>query len=218
VSAKTTWVTWTRATVAHAGIEGVGPGDTRNGGFPLECGRWAPEGFDTELSNAPYGRRCRKCEAVIAKRKRDKEKARKARLGRCYELCAHEVVAARLGQRKERENLTLVHGSVKSNGHPRIGHAWVEWDEGPFMVPHPDGTPREIWHRNAYDPVYDIETLAGVYRNMAQAEYHHSYSVEEAATWMVKTQHYGPWQEPHDALPYEEGEWEGDGPDPRRAA
>lgn len=70
------WVTWTakgrdpytnpRAARAHLAAQGAGRGDLRNGGFPLACGRWAPEGWDADIveSSAPRCRRCLKAQAA----------------------------------------------------------------------------------------------------------------------------------------------------------
>ena len=75
----TTWVAWSsrgrggygesnpRAGVAHAAVRGVAGGDVRNGGFPLACGRWAPDGFDANI-NVSSGQRCRRCEDALARK------------------------------------------------------------------------------------------------------------------------------------------------------
>lgn len=63
-----TWVQWTGTTRAHAGIEGVRPDAVRNGSFPLECGRWAPDAWDAELWQAPNGRKCERCRKAAEKR------------------------------------------------------------------------------------------------------------------------------------------------------
>jgi hypothetical protein len=54
--------------VAHAACGGTDGGDVRNGDFPLECGRWAPSGFDAELFEAPSGPYCQACSRKVAKR------------------------------------------------------------------------------------------------------------------------------------------------------
>lgn len=70
----TTWVTWSprghdlytnpRSKVAHA--TSASPHDVRNGGFPLACGRYAPDGHDAIISESS-GARCRRCEKALAK-------------------------------------------------------------------------------------------------------------------------------------------------------
>jgi hypothetical protein len=70
------WVSWTtvsrdpyglRPGLAHAAVRGVRAGDVRSGSFPLACGRWAPDGWDASVSVSTYGRRCKRCEAVVRK-------------------------------------------------------------------------------------------------------------------------------------------------------
>lgn len=73
----TTWVTWgprgrdpytnPRSRVAHATSET----HVTNGGFPLACGRWAPDGLDATIT-VSYGRRCRRCERALALRDADR--------------------------------------------------------------------------------------------------------------------------------------------------
>jgi hypothetical protein len=64
------WVWWRargRESVQHAAH--IERQDVRNGGFPLLCGKWAPDGFDADLfpSMTSGGRRCKRCvEAVEA--------------------------------------------------------------------------------------------------------------------------------------------------------
>jgi hypothetical protein len=57
------WVTW--AKVAHLAARGVAAGDVRSGSFPLVCGRWAPDGWDAEVSIASAGaKRCARCSKI----------------------------------------------------------------------------------------------------------------------------------------------------------
>lgn len=75
-SANITWVSWTsrgrdpysnpKAKTAHAAVN-VASGDIGNGGFPLACGRWAPDGMDAYFSASIPLRHCRRCEKALAK-------------------------------------------------------------------------------------------------------------------------------------------------------
>jgi hypothetical protein len=57
-----------RAPSATHLTDAAGPGDVTNGGFPLACGRWAPDGFDAQLERTwASGRVCRRC-AVATRR------------------------------------------------------------------------------------------------------------------------------------------------------
>ncbi len=72
------WVTWTsnghdpytnpKATTAHAADTMIRTSeDASQGGFPLACGRWAPDGFDAEIRTSNSSRHCKRCQAAIAK-------------------------------------------------------------------------------------------------------------------------------------------------------
>lgn len=74
-----TWVTWAprghdpytnpRSRVAHAAPASVGRTENvSSGGFPLACGRYAPDGWDANFHVDPYARRCRRCELALARR------------------------------------------------------------------------------------------------------------------------------------------------------
>lgn len=77
--ARTVWVRWAlfredgvtlrKPGLAHLAVEGVDTGHLGNGNFPLECGRWAPEGFDAELEEDHSGRYCRRCLKAAAARR-----------------------------------------------------------------------------------------------------------------------------------------------------
>jgi hypothetical protein len=66
------WVTWNGASRSHAARRGVTPADVRNGDFPLVCGRWAPSGFDAELTVSD-ARPCRRCVTLVTARERKEE-------------------------------------------------------------------------------------------------------------------------------------------------
>lgn len=84
----TTWIKWSprgrdfitnpRTKTAHAVIN-AGPnatGAVRNGSFPLACGRWAPDGWDAIIEVEPFPRRrCKRCEAAVARAAREEESA-----------------------------------------------------------------------------------------------------------------------------------------------
>ncbi len=85
-----TWITWTskpggpydpapRSTVAHAAPASVGrTANVTSGGYPLACGRLAPDGWDALLVADPYARRCRRCTAAL--QRVETEKAAKSGL------------------------------------------------------------------------------------------------------------------------------------------
>ena len=66
------WVAWQGSSVSHAAVAGVAPGDVRVGSFPLECGRWAPDGFDVSGDGVYTGPaanikpRCKRCSKAVA--------------------------------------------------------------------------------------------------------------------------------------------------------
>lgn len=62
------WVSWNGTARSHLAVVGVRPTDVTNGDFPLECGRWAPSGFDRAVHSS-YARRCARC-ADAADRRR----------------------------------------------------------------------------------------------------------------------------------------------------
>jgi len=52
----------------HYAIDEVEKGDVRNGGFPLFCGRWAPEGFDAVIMDTNLTITCRHCMKKLGKK------------------------------------------------------------------------------------------------------------------------------------------------------
>lgn len=90
------------------------------------------------------------------------------RLGRCYELAGRMVM---------NDGGTLVHGSIQGAGNPRIGHAWVENDDGTIT-----------------DPVMGETMPADAYTRFASAIPEHRYSQEEVLLNAGRTQHWGPWE------------------------
>jgi hypothetical protein len=49
----------------------------RNGGFPLACGRWCPDGHDAIVTESLLTRRCRRCEkAEVTEREPQRVKLR----------------------------------------------------------------------------------------------------------------------------------------------
>lgn len=62
----TVWVTWSGSKRAHAAVVGVTPQDVPRGSFPLQCGRWAPDGWDADVSVTSMSRRCKRCAAKEA--------------------------------------------------------------------------------------------------------------------------------------------------------
>lgn len=75
------WVTWQakgrdphgsnpKAGRSHAAIN-VGAANIRNGSFPLACGRWAPDGFDADITVAGSVKQCARCMKAVEKRQRE---------------------------------------------------------------------------------------------------------------------------------------------------
>lgn len=92
------------------------------------------------------------------------------REGRCYEL-------AMRGCRQAPE-WELVHGEC--NGHAgagKIGHAWLEFDG------------------EAYCPVLDKAMPVGDFQRILGARAYARYSSEDAICLMLRSGHYGPWND-----------------------
>lgn len=66
IERQVTWVTWTGKT-AHAVAGRATAGDVRLGGFPVRCGRWAPDPMDNGVAPRPdsRARRCKRCAAAV---------------------------------------------------------------------------------------------------------------------------------------------------------
>jgi hypothetical protein len=69
------WVRWNGSSVRHLAHRGTSIHDVRVGGFPLECGRWAPDGWDDEIWLELRGvRACVRC-SKAADRRREREES-----------------------------------------------------------------------------------------------------------------------------------------------
>lgn len=78
----------------------------------------------------------------------------------------------------------IVHGYPVLQRPPFIhfAHAWVESPDGKFVVL--SASSGELIPRDAYYRIGQIDEDDDLFR----------YTREEAAKWMLKTEHYGPWQ------------------------
>lgn len=93
------------------------------------------------------------------------------RLGKCYELSGRYVI--------DHGGVTLVHGRItdKFCTGLTIDHAWIEENE------------------NVYDPVLDTEFPKFLYYELFNAEARNAYSQTKACVHMLRTEHFGPWDE-----------------------
>ena len=90
-------------------------------------------------------------------------------LGRCYELSAQRIVG--------RDGAHLVHGTIQGAGEPPLGHAWVVEADGSVWEP-------------ATATVYPAPVFEALFSPVEFVRY----EAVEAAVWMVKSGHYGPWE------------------------
>ena len=95
-----------------------------------------------------------------------------SRLGHCYPLSGRYVMG------HFNEPVTLVHGTIRSLGNPRIGHAWVQL---------PDG----IWEP-ASNVVWDTADFTTRFNPCIQAEF----TPTQVSITMLRTGHWGPWASP----------------------
>jgi hypothetical protein len=99
------------------------------------------------------------------------------RRGRCYEL-AFRVMHEEPGA----ERFVLVHGVVGG----RLGHAWIELDDG-----------------TVYDPVLDQRVPVDEYTTMFHAVAERRYTRAEALENMLKNNKHGPWHDTAGVINYE---------------
>lgn len=99
--------------------------------------------------------------------------------GDCYR------VAGRLIMTPEYEGGMLCHGSVYHPETGRHGHAWIEMPDGEFDV--------VICHDVANGN--DLHLPRDVYYHFGKVEHVKRYTAEEAAKLMLRTKHFGPWDE-----------------------
>lgn len=87
------------------------------------------------------------------------------RVGRCYELSGQYIL--------QHSDAVLVHGFITDKFHTGrvIAHAWVEEEDAVF------------------DPVLDERYPKFLYYALFDAEVEYTYTQEETARWMLKTQH-----------------------------
>ena len=104
--------------------------------------------------------------------------------GDCYQA-AGRLIMNFMGDKKHK----LVHGMVNGQGALkglRFGHAWVEY--GSKVMDHSNGKKQEM-PKALYYAVGNIKPRECKY-----------YTGEEAATWMLKSKHWGPWQMSGDTI------------------
>lgn len=99
----------------------------------------------------------------------DKDIPFKKRLGRCYELAGRFAM--------NNEGTALVHGSIEGFGNPRIGHAWVELENG------------KIWEP-ATGQEWDGDAFAGFFNPKLDEYYEH----EELLKQVLRQKNWGPWE------------------------
>lgn len=99
------------------------------------------------------------------------------RVGRCYELSGRTAVFEHAGE------AVLVHGTIQGLGFPRIGHAWIELDDG----------------LTVHDPVTGWTVNADWYYEFAAADAEVRYRYSEAAAMVTEHEHWGPWHDDHPA-------------------
>ena len=98
--------------------------------------------------------------------------------GDCYQA-AGRLIMNFMGEKRAK----LVHGMVNGQGALkgiRFGHAWVEY--GSKILDHSNGKKQEI-PKAVYYALGDIKP--------SECKY---YNGTEAAKWMLKTEHWGPWE------------------------
>ena len=108
--------------------------------------------------------------------------------GDCYQA-AGRLIMNFMGEKRAK----LVHGMVNGQGALkgiRFGHAWVEY--GSKILDHSNGKKQEI-PKAVYYALGDIKP--------SECKY---YNGTEAAKWMLKTEHWGPWEMSGDTVMAEE--------------
>lgn len=100
------------------------------------------------------------------------------RLGRCYELAGRELLERCCSHTR------LVHGMIARNGFV-VHHAWLEWEEEWFR-----GSGTVCW-----EPVTDLTLPQDAFERLFGAEKQVEYTRDEASKLMLRTKHYGPWEE-----------------------
>ena len=104
--------------------------------------------------------------------------------GDCYQA-AGRLIMNFMGDKKHK----LVHGMVNGQGALkgiRFGHAWVEY--GSKVMDHSNGKKQEM-PKALYYAVGDVRPRECKY-----------YTGDEAAKWMLKSKHWGPWQMSGDTI------------------
>ncbi len=112
-------------------------------------------------------------------------------LGNCYQDSA-ELVLDQERWGRGGPQLHLVHGYPTLQRPPfeKYGHAWVEYDD-------------EAGNRIVRDPTADVVMPAILYYALGNidASETRSYDADEARRWMLKSGHWGPWEEPRQLNP-----------------
>ncbi len=110
--------------------------------------------------------------------------------GDCYEA------AARLQMKHSHEDCYLVHAEVIGQGELTglpFGHAWVEC--GDTVYDYSNGRkleiPKQLYYLLGKVEETRVWTDEGVIDREPKI---FKYDIDEAATWMVRTMHWGPWE------------------------
>lgn len=93
------------------------------------------------------------------------------RLGRCYELAGKYVAF-------DNHEATLVHGTIQGAGNPPLDHAWAELPNGDVWEP----TTNTVWPGPAFKAFFHPVPRV-------------RYSAQEVTTTILRTEHWGPWDE-----------------------
>ncbi len=109
-----------------------------------------------------------KLKRVINEALTKKDKSLRSRLGQCYVLSGRYV--------SSHPGSTLVHGSIEGMGNPRIGHAWVELEDGQI-----------------FDPIVNQTFDPYVYNAFFKAIIDNKYTFSDTLKITVSTGHWGPW-------------------------
>ena len=108
--------------------------------------------------------------------------------GNCFEVAGRWMLDH--GWRKEYRDAVLFHAEIGGQAHLegwRFWHAWIEHD----------GVALD------YSNGRDLELPVAFFRCLARAGREFRYTMNEAARLMLKSEHFGPWEEESNAGPHQ---------------